>query len=66
MSKGTNPRWGRESDLNQRIRNNIGLALLAVWLILTGLMGLGLDFPQLSIVAAILAVAAGVLLLLGR
>ncbi len=52
--------------MNQRIRNNLGLALLAVWLILTGLMGLGLSFPGLGTVAAVLAVAAGVLLLMGR
>ncbi len=52
--------------MNKRWRNNLGLALLGVWLILTGLMSLGLNFPGLGLVAAVLAVAAGVLLLMGR
>ena len=55
-----------DQRVNKRIRNNLGLALLAVWLILTGLMSLGLSFPGLGAVAGLLAVAAGILLLLGR
>ena len=56
----------RAIRVNKRIRNNLGLALLAVWLILTGLISLGLSFPGLGPVAGLLAVAAGILLLLGR
>lgn len=52
--------------MNKRIRNNLGLALLAVWLIVQGLMALGLSFPGLGQVAAVLAIAAGLLLLMGR
>jgi hypothetical protein len=53
-------------SVNKRWRSNLGLALLAVWLILTGLMSLGLNFPGLAVIAAGLAVVAGVLLLMGR
>lgn len=43
------------------------MILLAVWLILTGLISLtSFSFASLPLVMAILAVAAGVLLLLGR
>ncbi len=56
----------RNVSVNKRWRSNLGLALLAVWLILTGLMNLGLNFPGLAVIAAGLAVVAGVLLLLGR
>jgi hypothetical protein len=52
--------------VNKRIRNNLGLALLAIWLILNGLVGLGLSFPGLGLAAAVLSLAAGVLLLMGR
>ena len=45
---------------------NLGMILLAVWLILTGLVGLGLSFPYLGYVVAGLAIAAGALLLLGK
>lgn len=50
-----------------RITRNIGMLLLAVWLILTGLMGLlGLDIPNSAQVMAILALVAGIAILLGR
>ena len=50
-----------------RLTRNIGMLLLAVWLILTGLVPLlGLSFSGLGTVMAILAVAAGVLILVGR
>jgi hypothetical protein len=43
------------------------MLLLAIWLILTGLIPvLNLSFSQLGTVTAILAVAAGVLILVGR
>jgi hypothetical protein len=48
-------------------RRNLGMLLLGIWLILTGLlpmlhMGLG----NLSIAMQVLAIAAGVLILIGR
>ncbi|HUF81261.1 MAG TPA: hypothetical protein VMN03_09020 [Burkholderiales bacterium] len=50
-----------------RLTRNIGMLLLAIWLILTGLIPvLNLSFSQLGTVMAILAVAAGVLILVGR
>ena len=50
-----------------KITRNIGMLLLAVWLILTGLVPLlNLGFSGLGTVMAILAVAAGALILVGR
>ncbi len=50
-----------------RITKNLGFLLLAIWLILTGLVGLlGLSLGQLSIILPLLALAAGVLILIGR
>ena len=46
---------------------NLGIALLAVYLLLVGLIGLfGISLGQLSIVVPILALAAGVCLLIGK
>jgi hypothetical protein len=46
---------------------NIGMSLLAVWLIVDGLIGLlSLSFQGLGMLMAILALAAGVLILAGR
>lgn len=46
---------------------NLGLLLLSVWLILTGLFGLlSVSFPAGTVVMAVLGLAAGVLLLLGQ
>lgn len=50
-----------------KFTRNIGMLLLAIWLILTGLIPLlNLGFSGLGTVMAILAVAAGVLILVGR
>lgn len=50
-----------------RFTANLGILLLAVWLIVSGLMQvLGFDFPSSGIILAVLAVAAGILLLLKR
>lgn len=49
------------------MRNKIGMLLLAIWLILTGLRGIiGLSFEGLDLIMGILAIAAGALILLGR
>jgi len=46
---------------------NIGMLLLAVWLVLTGLIPLlNFSFSGLGTVMAILAIAAGVLIVVGR
>jgi hypothetical protein len=51
----------------RRLTHNLGVLLLAIWLILTGAIALlGLSFPAAGTIAAILAIAAGVLLLLRR
>jgi hypothetical protein len=46
---------------------NIGLVLLSIWLIVTGLISLlSFSFAGLPVIMAILAIAAGVFILLGR
>ena len=50
-----------------RITKNLGMLLLAIWLIMTGLVPLlNLNFQGLSLIMSVLAIAAGVLILLGR
>ncbi len=50
-----------------KLTKNLGMLLLGVWLILTGLIPLlNLSFSALGTLMAILAIAAGVLILLGR
>jgi len=49
------------------MKRSIGLLLLAAWLILTGVIPLiNLSFAYLGTVMAILAIAAGVLIAIGR
>jgi len=47
------------------ITKNLGMLLLAVWLILTGLSAL-VAFAIPSPIMAVIALAAGILILLGR
>ena len=50
-----------------RVIRNLGMLLLAAWLILTGLIPLlNLSFSGLGTVMAILAIAAGILIVVGR
>jgi len=50
-----------------KITKNIGFLLLSIWLIITGLVPLlKFNFAGLDIIMAILAIAAGVFILLGR
>jgi hypothetical protein len=50
-----------------KITRNVGMLLLALWLILTGLIPLlHLSFSGLGTVMAVLALAAGVLIAIGR
>lgn len=51
--------------MSVKMTKNMGMILLAVWLILTGLMQL-VTIPIPAIVMAVLAIAAGVLILLNR
>ena len=44
---------------------NIGFLLLAIWLILTGLSAF-ISMGGLAVILAILAIAAGIFILLGR
>jgi hypothetical protein len=49
------------------ITKNLGMLLLGIWLILGGLMPLfNLSFAGAGIIMGILAIAAGVLILIGR
>ena len=49
------------------LTRNPGLLALSVWLILAGLLPLlNLSFPASGIILALMAIAAGVLILLGR
>jgi len=50
-----------------RVTKNLGMLLLAIWLILTGLLQLvTISIPAIGAIMAVLALAAGVLILLGR
>ncbi len=48
------------------ITRRIGSLLLAAWLILTGLSGFGLSFPGEGVILALLAIAAGIFILIER
>ncbi|MEX2151078.1 MAG: hypothetical protein WD793_12760 [Steroidobacteraceae bacterium] len=50
-----------------KLTRNVGMLLLAAWLVLTGLVPLlNLSFSGLGTLMAILAIAAGVLIVVGR
>ena len=48
-----------------RVSRNIGHVLLAIWLIVTGLAGL-MSLPIPALVMPVLALVAGIAILLGR
>lgn len=48
-----------------KLPKNLGMFLLAIWLIVTGLSAF-ISFGSLGVLIPFLAIAAGVLLLLGR
>ena len=53
--------------MNWKIKKGLGLILLAIWLIATGIFVLfRLSFEGQSIIMAILAIAAGVVILFER
>jgi len=50
-----------------RLTKNLGMILLGVWLIMTGLIPvLHLNFEGLALITAILAIVSGALIMLGR
>ncbi len=49
-----------------KITKNIGFLLLAIWLILTGLMPFVTAIAGLGVILSVLAIAAGVFILMGR
>lgn len=49
-----------------RFDRNLAFLLLAIYLILAGLMGLGLSFGALNILVSLIALAAGILFILNR
>jgi len=49
-----------------KITRNIGMILLAIYLIIDGLLGLGLNFGPAIFVLYIVALAAGVFILVGK
>jgi len=49
------------------MKKNLGMLLLAIYLILVGLIGVfGISLGQISIIVPALAIAAGVFLLIGK
>jgi len=51
----------------RRFTKNIGMLLLSIWLILYGLIALfSLSFNGFGIIMGLLAIAAGIFILLGR
>lgn len=61
------PTIGRMIYLRPMKSRNIGMLLLAIYLLLVGLIGVaGISLGQLQIVVPILALAAGVFLLIGK
>jgi hypothetical protein len=57
---------GDDTEVNT-MKKNIGMLLLAIYLILVGTIGaFGISLGQLTIIVPILAIAAGVCLLIGK
>lgn len=48
------------------ITRRIGSLLLAIWLILSGLTAFGLNFPGEPVILALVAIGAGIFILLER
>ena len=52
---------------NMKLTKNLGMLLLGIWLIVTGLLPLvSIPIAAIGTILALLAIAAGVLILLGR
>ena len=52
---------------NMKLTKNLGMLLLGIWLIVTGLLQVvSIHVPAIGTVLTLLAIAAGVLILVGR
>ena len=52
---------------NVKVTRSMGMLLLGIWLILTGLLPLlRLAIPESGTILAVLAIAAGILILVGK
>lgn len=50
--------------MKMKMNKNLGMMLLSIWLILTGLLQVvSIPIPSIDIVLAVLAIAAGVLII---
>lgn len=50
-----------------KLTKNLGMILLAIWLVVTGILQVvTITIPGINIILAILAIAAGILILLGK
>jgi hypothetical protein len=49
-----------------KLDKNLGMLLLAIWLIVTGLASLGVSFSGIGTITGLLALASGILLLMRR
>lgn len=53
--------------VSKKLTQKIGMILLSIWLILTGLLQLiKIDIPYIAPIMGVLAIAAGVLILLDK
>ena len=53
--------------MNLNVTRSLGMLLLGIWLIVTGLLqALSVGNPVISVLLALLAIAAGILIVLGR
>lgn len=56
-----------EGGKYMKITKSLGMLLLGIWLILTGLLSIvTIAIPSIGIIMAILAIAAGILILIGK
>jgi hypothetical protein len=57
----------REKELQMKLASNLGMLLLGIWLILTGALPLlNISFQGVGTLLNVLAVAAGVLILMNK
>jgi hypothetical protein len=60
------PRLRFEKIVVMKITKNIGMLLLAVYLIVDGLLGFGLNLGPAIFLLYVVALAAGILILIGK